>query len=58
MPIILENELSLWAHGINVVTDSFNVEDFELEVYTVRTMSSVRLKAEQTVTLKTRPVLY
>lgn len=46
------------THGINTLKDNGNVEDSDSEVYTVRTVSSVRLKAEQTVTLKTGPKCY
>lgn len=46
------------THGINNVRENYDVEDGDSEVYTVRTVSSVRLKEEQTVTLKTGPKCY
>ena len=44
--------------GINSVVDTGREDDPEIQVYTVRTVSSIKLKEEQTVTLKIREKCY
>ena len=44
--------------GINSVTDTGVEDDPELQVFTVRTVSSIKLNEEQTVTLKIREKCY
>ena len=44
--------------GINNVIDTEAEEDPELQIYTVRTVSSIKLQDEQTVTLKIRSKSY
>ena len=50
-------KLHVVERGINSVTDT-GIEDPELQVYTVRTVTSIKLKEEQTVTLKIREKCY